>query len=82
MKIAVLGYAGSGKTYLSDCLSEKKNIPVLHLDDIKWDKEWKLLCNVLLVLFNVIRKRMQVSVIPSGAVFINDIRKLTVKLRE
>lgn len=41
MKIAVLGYAGSGKTYLSDYLSEKNNIPVLHLDDIKWDKEWK-----------------------------------------
>lgn len=41
MKIAVLGYAGSGKTYLSDYLSQKKNIPVLHLDDIKWDKEWE-----------------------------------------
>ena len=41
MKIAVLGYAGSGKTYLSDYLSEKKNIPVLHLDDVKWNKEWK-----------------------------------------
>ena len=41
MKIAILGYAGSGKTYLSDYLSKKKNIPVLHLDDIKWDKEWK-----------------------------------------
>ena len=41
MKIAVLGYAGSGKTYLSDYISEKKNIPVLHLDSIKWDKEWK-----------------------------------------
>ena len=41
MKIAVLGYAGSGKTYLSDYVSEKKNIPVLHLDEIKWDKEWK-----------------------------------------
>ncbi len=41
MKISVLGYAGSGKTYLSDYLSEKNNIPVLHLDDIKWDKEWK-----------------------------------------
>ena len=41
MKIAVLGYAGSGKTYLSDYISEKKNIPVLHLDKIKWDKEWK-----------------------------------------
>ncbi len=41
MKIAVLGYAGSGKSYLSDYISEKKNIPVLHLDEIKWDKEWK-----------------------------------------
>ena len=41
MKIAVLGYAGSGKTYTSDYISEKKNIPVLHLDEIKWDKEWK-----------------------------------------
>ena len=41
MKIEVLGYAGSGKTYLSDYISEKKNISVLHLDSIKWDKEWK-----------------------------------------
>ena len=41
MKIAVLGYAGSGKTYLSDYIAKKKNIPVLHLDDIKWDKKWK-----------------------------------------
>lgn len=41
MKIAILGYAGSGKTYLSDYIAQKKNIPVLHLDDIKWDNEWK-----------------------------------------
>ena len=41
MKIAILGYAGAGKTYLADYISEKKNIPVLHLDDIKWNKEWK-----------------------------------------
>lgn len=40
MKIAVLGYAGAGKTYISDYIAEKKNIPVLHLDEIKWDKEW------------------------------------------
>ena len=45
MKIAVLGYAGSGKTYLSDYISEKKNIPVLHLDSVKWDKEWKPIDN-------------------------------------
>lgn len=41
MRIAVLGYAGSGKTYLSDYIAEKNNIPVLHLDEVKWDKEWK-----------------------------------------
>ena len=41
MKIAVLGYAGSGKSYLSDYISQKQRIPVLHLDDIKWNKEWK-----------------------------------------
>lgn len=45
MKIAVLGYAGSGKTYLSDYISEIKNIPVMHLDSIKWDKEWKQIDN-------------------------------------
>lgn len=45
MKIAVLGYAGSGKTYLSDFISEKKSVPVLHLDKIKWDKEWKQIDN-------------------------------------
>ncbi len=49
MKIAVLGYAGSGKTYLSDYISEKKNIPVLHLDSIKWDKEWKPIDDALVL---------------------------------
>lgn len=49
MKIAVLGYAGSGKTYLSDCISEKKNIPVLHLDEIKWDKEWNAIDDSLVL---------------------------------
>ncbi len=41
MKIAVLGYAGSGKTYLSNYISENKSIPVLHLDSVKFTKEWK-----------------------------------------
>lgn len=41
MRIAVLGYAGSGKTYLSDYIAQKRKMPVLHLDSIKWDKEWK-----------------------------------------
>ena len=50
MKIAILGYAGSGKSYLSDYISEKKNIPVLHLDSIKWDKEWKAVDDTLALL--------------------------------
>lgn len=45
MKIAVLGYAGSGKTYISDYISEKRAIPVLHLDSIKFDKDWKPIDN-------------------------------------
>ena len=45
MRIAVLGYAGSGKTYISNYISEKKSIPVLHLDSIKFDKEWQPLDN-------------------------------------
>ena len=49
MKIAVLGYAGSGKTYLSDFLGEKKDIPVLHLDEIKFDKEWNPIDNAVVL---------------------------------
>ena len=41
MKIAILGYVGSGKTYVANYVSEKKGIPSLQLDSIKFDKEWK-----------------------------------------
>lgn len=41
MKIAIMGYAGSGKTVLAKYLSEKQHIPVLHLDEVKYTKEWK-----------------------------------------
>ncbi len=41
MKIALMGYAGSGKTFLAKYLSEKLHIPVLHLDEVKYTKEWK-----------------------------------------
>lgn len=40
MKIAVLGYSGGGKSYLSDRLAELCHIPVMHLDTVKYDKEW------------------------------------------
>lgn len=41
MRVAVMGYVGSGKTFLSECISRKKGIPALHLDDIYFDKNWK-----------------------------------------
>lgn len=41
MRIAIMGYVGSGKTYLSQYLSKKYDIPVLHLDEIYFDKEWR-----------------------------------------
>lgn len=41
MKIAIMGYAGAGKTYLSNFLSEKCSAPVLHLDTVKYDLNWQ-----------------------------------------
>ena len=49
MKIAVLGYVGSGKTYISNYISKKKSVPVLHLDTIKFDKEWKAIDDSLVL---------------------------------
>lgn len=49
MKIAILGYAGSGKTYLSDYIAQKRRMPVLHLDSIRWDKEWKPIDNTVVL---------------------------------
>ena len=49
MKIAILGYAGSGKTYLADYIAQKRRMPVLHLDSVKWDKEWKPIDDALVL---------------------------------
>lgn len=49
MRIAVLGYSGSGKTYISNYISQKQSIPVLHLDAIKYDKEWRPINNELVL---------------------------------
>ena len=49
MRIAVLGYAGSGKTYISDYISKRKAIPCLHLDSIKYDNEWKPIDNSIVL---------------------------------
>lgn len=41
MRIAVMGYVGSGKTYLSKSISHMRDIPVMHLDEIYFDKNWR-----------------------------------------
>lgn len=41
MRIAVMGYVGSGKTYLSKSISHMLDIPVMHLDEIYFDMNWK-----------------------------------------
>jgi len=40
-KIAVIGCAGSGKTYLSVRLQEKLNLPLYHLDQYHWLPGWQ-----------------------------------------
>ena len=41
MKVAIMGYVGSGKSVLARNLSKKYNIPKLELDDIAFDFNWK-----------------------------------------
>lgn len=41
MKIAVLGYSGSGKSTLARFLSQKYDIPVLHIDTIQFKAGWQ-----------------------------------------
>ena len=41
-RISIIGGAGTGKTTLSNILSEKYNIPVTHIDGIHHLKNWKV----------------------------------------
>lgn len=41
MKIMILGPSGTGKTTICRQLSEKLNIPLLHLDSVYWKKDWE-----------------------------------------
>ena len=41
MKIAIMGYVGSGKSVLARNLEKKLEIPKLELDDIAFDLNWK-----------------------------------------
>lgn len=42
MKIAVLGYSGAGKSTLAKQLAQHYNIPLLYLDCVNFEENWKL----------------------------------------
>lgn len=49
MKIAIMGYVGSGKSVLARNLAKKFGIPKLELDEIAFDLNWKAVdrCKIL-----------------------------------
>ena len=44
MKIHIIGYSGSGKSYLADKLSQKYRIKHYDLDNLMWDNEQLRVC--------------------------------------
>ena len=40
-RILVIGSCGAGKSYLSKALSQKLNLPLIHLDHLFWEPNWK-----------------------------------------
>ena len=40
-KIMIIGCCGSGKTTLAKKLSNKLNLPLIHLDKLNWRDNWK-----------------------------------------
>ena len=42
MKIAILGYSGSGKSTLAKHLSSRYRLPLLYLDTVQFEENWKL----------------------------------------
>lgn len=41
MKIAILGYSGSGKSTLAKYLHAHYDIPLLYLDTVQFEANWK-----------------------------------------
>ena len=42
MKIAIVGYSGSGKSTTARILGKMYDIPVLHLDTVYWMENWQI----------------------------------------
>ena len=42
MKIAILGYSGSGKSSLAAHLAKKHSLPLLHLDTVQFLPDWEI----------------------------------------
>jgi len=40
-RLLIVGISGTGKTYLAKDLSQKLNLPVIHLDSIFWKDKWQ-----------------------------------------
>jgi adenylate kinase family enzyme len=57
-RIIILGPSGTGKTTLCRRLSEKLNIPYLHLDSIYWKKDWQ---NIDKTTFDRVMKEFLIS---------------------
>ena len=45
-KIIIIGCPGSGKSYLTNILSKKYNIPKFHLDFYYWKENWEHLSKI------------------------------------
>ncbi len=41
MKVSVVGYSGSGKSTLAEFISEKFSLPLLFLDKVQFEENWK-----------------------------------------
>ena len=41
MRIAIIGYSGSGKSTLAAFLGSRFGIPVLYLDTVQFEANWK-----------------------------------------
>ena len=41
-RILIIGCAGAGKSTLARALSEKLDVPIIHLDQLYWDANWQM----------------------------------------